>query len=398
METKLSSVRQGTLRSLNLAVVLHEVLTSSTPVSRAHIAQSTGMTRSTVGRLVDELVAAGLVAELEVVTDGRRGRPATPLVAPQGTVAALGLEVNVGLICARVIDLSGQVLAQRIVTGDYRQSEPAAVLRELALLARSCLDEAGTSVQIVGAALAVPGLVDGDSGVILRAPNLGWQDVETAGAFAATQLLPPAMAVRVANEADCSAVVVAHEAPGRPSTLRDFLYISGEIGIGSALVWGGEVRLGRHGWAGEIGHMCIDPNGPRCGCGARGCLEVYAGQLAMCDACSVNGLPALQSLLDQGDVRAREVIAEAGRALGIALANALNLLDVSTVVLGGHLGQLQEQLCLHAMAELDERLLSSPFGRPDLMPTELDAASAATGAAFGVLARVIEDPCASILS
>ena len=125
-----------------------------------------------------------------------------------------------------------------------------------------------TVSRLVGAGLALPGIVSADSGRLLLAPNLGWADVD------ARALLGPAavggLTLRVGNEADLAARTIASPAPGRPGHLADFLYVSGEIGIGGAAVVDGRVMGGRHGWAGEIGHVCVDPTGPTCGCGSTG--------------------------------------------------------------------------------------------------------------------------------
>lgn len=378
------------LRSVNLKLVLRAVLEASEPVSRAQIALATGMTRSTVSRLVDELVVGGLLEELDLIVDGRRGRPATPLRAARGTFVALGVEINVDHVCARLVDLAGTVIAERLAEADYRRSIPDDVLPTARRLVAECLADAPEDSRLVGVSLAVPGLVDAGAGVVLRAPNLGWSNVDVSGFLAG--LVSDDVRLRLANEADCSAVVVAFESPGRPSALRDFLFISGEVGIGSALVWRGELLLGRHGWAGEIGHTCVDPTGPVCGCGARGCLEAFAGRAALCEAAGVGTLAELQARLASGDRRARRVMDDAATALGVALANALNMLDVSTVVFGGHLGRLEGELHDGLVRELATRVLSAPFGHPELIALSLDSASAATGAAFGALAPVIADP------
>src|SRR6478736_6528385 len=268
----MANLSQASLRHANLALVARTVLAADSPPSRADVAVVTSLTRSTVSRLVDELVAGGILDEVESVVGGpgRPGRPATPLRASRARVAALGLQVG-----ARLVDLSGAVLAERLVTDDLAGSRPGPVLRRLRTLATRVLDATPDGCRVVGAGLALPGIVDVAAGRLLSAPNLGWEDVTPAPGLAAAL---GDLVLRVGNEADLSAHAYAHPAPGRDREPRDFVYLSGEVGIGGAVVVDGEVMTGRHGWAGEIGHVCVEPDGPPCRCGSTGCLEQYAGR------------------------------------------------------------------------------------------------------------------------
>lgn len=385
-----SAVRQSSLRALNLATVVQTVYASREPCSRADVATATGLTRSTVSRLVDELIARGLVLELDRVFDGQRGRPAVPLVPQPGTWVGLGLEVNVTHAAARLVDLAGTVLGEVNVERDFKGSDPREVLPDIARLGANLLADAPAGAHLVGVQVALPGLVDVAHGLLLRAPNLGWRDVQPAPLVRG--VLGADLDVGTGNEADFAAVTMAWEAPGRPADRADFLYVSGEVGVGSALVTGGNVMTGRHGWAGEIGHVCVDPAGPVCGCGARGCLEVYVGQDSMCHAAGVATAGELLARLASGDAVAHRVVADAARRLGVVLAGALNLLDVSDVVLGGHLGRLADYLVEGVTDELTTRVVAAPFASPVVTSVTDDTQKAALGSAYLALADVIRDP------
>jgi len=386
-----SGARQSTLRATNLALVLRTVCAAATPPSRADVAAATGMTRATASRLVDELVAGGLLDEGERTTATRRGRPGTPLV-PGGHRAALGLQVDAGLLAARVLDLRGRVVAERVEDGDYVGSDPAATLDRLGELAAGVLAGLPGGVRLAGAGLALPGIVDVEAGVLLRAPNLGWSDERPADRLAAHL---PGLVLRLGNEADLAARTVAEAAPGRPGPHRDFLYLSGQIGIGGAAVLAGRVMTGSAGWAGEVGHVCADPEGPACRCGSTGCLERYAGRHALLDAA---GLPhdatpeELPRRVADGDPAALGAMAAAGRALAVALAGVLNVLDLPTVVLGGHLGELAGLLQPGLEDELGRRVLSARWRRPAVAAIQGPTAAGATGAALSALAEVLADP------
>lgn len=385
------AARQSSLRSLNLATVIQRVYGSPAPLSRADVAADTGLTRSTVSRLVDDLVTGGLVQESDPQTDGQRGRPAVPLAPAADTWFALGLEINVGRLAARAVDLTGKTLSEQILEVDLRGSDPETVLGRLGELARGVLDSVEGASAFAGVQVALPGLVDLDAGVLLRAPNLGWWEVAPRPRLAAALDMDPTL-IGVGNEADFAAWTIAWDAPGRPSENGEFLYVSGEVGIGSALVTSGKAMVGGHGWAGEIGHVCVDRHGPACACGARGCLEAYVGQAALSSAAGTQDTGELLERLAAGDVRASRAVAEAAETLGVVLAGALNLLDVSRIVLGGHLGRLAPHLIPGIEVELERRVVGAPFEALSVTSVPDDRDMPSLGAAYVALQRVLESP------
>ena len=383
---------QGTLRDTNLRLVLRTVLGCHEPVSRAGVAIMTGLTRSTVSRLVDDLVAAGLLDELEPSRPAARGRPATPLV-PGGRPAALGLQVNASYLAARVVDLRGRVVAGELVRADLGGSDPGATLARLGALASAVRRRVAGQVRLVGCGLALPGLVDVHTGRVHAAPNLGWSEVRVRPLLGRRAV--GGLGVRVGNEADLAARTVAETAPGRAGRYADFLYVSGEVGIGGAAVLGGKVFTGGHGWAGEIGHVTVDPRGPDCRCGSTGCLEQYAGRRAMLRAARLPDDATTADLLDRasaGNAAARRALDAAGRALGIALAGSVNVLDISTVVLGGDLAELAGPLLPTLREQLATRVLSARWRPPVVAVAPDDDAPGATGAAYAVLDGLLDDP------
>jgi len=387
-----AGARQSTLRTANLGLALRTVCAAGDPISRADVAAATGMSRATASRLVDELVTGGLLDEVERTPSARRGRPSTPL-AGGSTVAALGLQVDAGLIAARVVDLRGRVAAERVVAGDFVASDPAAVLDRLAALATELLGALPAQVRLVGAGLALPGIVDIGDGVLLRAPNLGWSDLRPSDLLDGS--LPAGLLPVLGNEADLAARTVAETAPGRSGPHRDFLYLSGQIGIGGAAVLGGQVMTGSSGWAGEMGHVCVDPDGPACRCGSTGCLEQYAGRRALLAAAGlpVDAAPGeLASRYRSGDEAARRALGTASWALGVALAGVVNVLDIPTVVLGGHLAELTDLLRPELEDHLGRRVLSARWRRPTVEAADDSPAPGATGAALRALGDVLQDP------
>ena len=389
--TPTPAARQSTLRSSNLALVLRTVCAEG-PLSRADVAVRTGTTRATAARLVDELVAGRLLDEGERPAPPRRGRPATPLL-PGARVGALGLQVDAGLLAARVLDLRGRVVAERVEEDDLVGSDPVDTLARLGVLAAGLLAGMPAGLRPVGAGLALPGLVDVAAGALLRAPNLGWSDVPAADLLAAH--LPTELRPVLGNEADLAARTVAETAPGRPGPLRDFLYLSGQIGIGGAAVLGGRVVTGSAGWAGEVGHVCVDPAGPACRCGSTGCLEQYAGRHALLTAAGLPlDTPPVDVVARAGDPDVRRALDAAADALGIALAGVVNVLDLPAVVLGGHLAALADLLRPRLEELLGRRVLSARWRRPVVEAVPGLPAAGATGAALRALGDVLADPVA----
>ena len=421
--------RQRDLRRSNLAVVLAAVAASAPPPSRAALAEATGLTRTTVSALVELLLAAGLVEEVGPGPRLRAGRPATGLRVSGSRVAALGAEVGVDYLAAAVVDLTGAVRGRTVVPGDNRGLPPDEVLARSAALAGALLVAAeGDGLRVVGAAWAVPGLVDAGRGRVLLAPNLGWSDVDAAAVLAGSPALAGAgvLGVRVDNEATLAALAEpgvtdprwsgdgAGDNAGAGGSL---LRVSGEIGVGAGLVLDGRLARGRHGWSGELGHVCVDPSGPRCRCGASGCLEVYAGQEAVLATAgrggalpattlgegaapgahgSPVGLGALVGPARRGDPAVLAALARAGWALGVAVSAAVNLLDVDAVVLGGVYAPLAGWVLPTMTAELDVRVLRARLSPVPVRVSTLGPDAAVLGAAASVLAAVVEDPGALV--
>ncbi|MEH0822295.1 MULTISPECIES: ROK family protein [unclassified Micromonospora] len=394
------AVRQGSLRELNLAVVLGRIAAADQPPSRAGIADQTGLTRATVSAVVDDLITGRLVAEADPTPRGGAGRPARGLRLATDGPAGLGLEINVDYLAACVVDLAGTVRHHEVRRADLRPVTPADALARLAELAgRARAAAARQGLTLAGATLAVPGLVDAH-GLVRLAPNLGWRDVDVPGLLAAHPPLAGPVdevpALVVDNEANLAALGELHAGPATAS----FLHVSGEIGIGAGIVLDGALFRGARGWSGELGHVPVDPDGPRCRCGARGCLETYAGQEAVLGAAGLSGadLPAdtaarrLADLATEGDPATLDALRAAGTALGVAVAGVVNLLDLDTVVLGGGYATLAPWLRPPVEAELTDRVLTAAWSPVTVRAAALGPASAAVGGAGSVVRRIIARP------
>ena len=393
---------QRSVRSHNLALALGEVAAAKAPVSRADIASATGMTRATASSLVETLLAGGMLTELAPRSRPRGGRPATGLALSADGPAALGLEVNVDYVAACVLRLTGDVQHRETVERDEADGDPAASAAALGrLAARAVAVAEADGLRVVGAGLAVPGLVDAD-GYLRLAPNLHWSDVDVRALLQRQPSLAD-LPLTVDNEANLAALAELSSSPQGGS----FLHVSGEIGIGAGVVVDGALYRGRHGWSGELGHVSIDPSGPECSCGSRGCLEQYAGQEAILRAArlqpargtSAGGDGALARLVDeaaQGNATVLDALARASVALGVAVSTALNLLDLDHVVLGGIYAPLFPWVAPEVERQIHRRVLASRWDPPGVRRSTLGAEAAVVGAARSVLQQILGDPGAHL--
>jgi predicted NBD/HSP70 family sugar kinase len=395
--------RQEALRQHNLALVL-QCIAADEPVSRAGISAVTGLTKTTVSSLVDDLVGAGLVTELGPEASGKIGRPGSALVLNRTGFVGIGLEINVDYIAVCVANLVGEVHYLRTRPRDNRGQSPAKVLGRALRMTRTAMASARAArLTVAGLAVAVPGLVETDRGLLRLAPNLGWVDVPVA-AILTDRFATPDLPVVVDNEANLAALGELWF--GGHDDLVDFVHVSGEIGVGGGIVIGGELFRGVRGFAGEVGHVTVQPDGPRCRCGARGCLEQIAGQEAILRAAGLTGAVGTSIGQPGGSVaellaRARDgepgtlrAVESAGRALGMALSATVNLVDPSTVVLGGLYASLEPWLSEPLLAQLRERAIAHPWSPVQVLASRLGPDAAVRGAAGAVVKRVLSDPAA----
>ncbi|MFF3957847.1 ROK family protein [Streptomyces sp. NPDC001890] len=394
---------KDTVRRSNLSLVLRAVRDEAEGgATRAGVAARVGLTRAAVSSLVEQLLATGFLTESGKTFSGQAGRPGTALKVARTGPAGLGVEVNIDYVSVCVVDLAGTGRVRLTEHLDNRGAPPGEVLARAAGIAARTLESAREQeLRPVGVALALPGLVSG--GTVRQAPNLGWNRVPAEDLFAAAlaRARPGHEAPAVASENEANLAALAELWFGGLDELRSFLYLTGEIGVGGALVVNGELLRGAHGFAGEIGHVVVDAEGPECRCGSRGCLEQYAGQAALLRAAGIAesgsgaGVAELERRARAGDERAVAAVAEAGRMLGRVLSGAVNLLDPDAVVLGGIYRNLMPWLSPPADQELTGRVVSGLWspGSGRLRASSV-AGDAARGAAALVLTKVLADPLA----
>ncbi|MGX5717677.1 ROK family protein [Arthrobacter sp. MAHUQ-56] len=384
----------GDVRRSNLALVLGAVaeFPPGTCPSRAQVAGATGLTKASVSSLVLDLLDAGIIREVGLNPQGR-GRPGVGLELNPGR-AVMGMEVNVDYISAAAVDLAGNVVIREVRERDNRNSAVGPVLAALAVLAARVRSAAGEQgVEVLGGGLAVPGLVEPATGRVLTAPNLGWVDAD----LDLDALLPETpLGVALFNEANAAALA---ELRHRPDGASNFLFVSGEVGVGGGIVIGSELFTGPEGHAGEVGHIVVDPGGGRCSCGGTGCLETVAGQDAIFSAAGLApegasrtaSMSALLQALEAGETKALSAVTRAGRALGIGLASTARVVNIHSVVLGGHFAVLEPWLRQPLLESL-QKYAPGKYTPEQVTVSAVGESGALLGAAGSVIRSLVEAP------
>ena len=395
---------QTTIRRANLALVLRYI-NDRGPCPRSAIATGTGLNKATLTSLVSELQDRGLVAEHGPQNQGSRGRPSRPLTLDGSRIGALGFEINVDYIATYVIDLAGRVLLDRRIGFDAMGSAPEQSIDRLISMIESAngeLERRGMTA--AGICIAVPGLIDSASGTVVRAPNLGWRQVPLKSMLSAADL-PANVPITIGNDANLSAM--AEYASGVAAGTPDLVYLTGEVGVGGGIVVGGMPLEGADGFAGEVGHMYVDPHGERCGCGRIGCWETKVGLAALVRmATPEHGYGTLEPIgrdpeerlaeIERrragGDQRVDEAIDEVSRWLGRGAATLVSLFNPRVIVLGGYFARFAHLIIPTAQAELERLSLPDVAQRCRFLASNFGFGAAVRGAAEVVAHQVICDP------
>ena len=399
----LRRINQEDLRNHNLSVTLDTLLRAQKPMSRADLAKETGLTKATLSLLASMLIESGVVQEGEPVVSTTYGRPSTPLEIHGGSIAGVGLQINTDGYGCLALDLNGDTLGQEWVSEDMTGTDPYEIFAKLDAMTfplESRLKRRGCKV--VGAGLALPGIVTDDMWLLV-ARNLGWENVNLTR-FNVVRRLD----VVAGNEAKMAAIAqIPGYATERASFLNvvdrtdSFIYLSTDIGIGGAVVRDGEVVMGSHGFAGEIGHLSVAMDGPLCSCGRHGCLEAFAGRRALVEAAGIaedgdaTSSEAIDMFLQRwraGDSDVAKVVDQAADALVSAIASAVNLVDVDTVLLGGLWTHFGDELATVLEGRLRSEILGYPNVKIRVFVPPVALHPSLYGAAEMGLRRFIENP------
>jgi predicted NBD/HSP70 family sugar kinase len=386
---------QRTVRRHNLGLVLANIARGGRR-SRARVSSETGLNPSTVSSLVTDLIERGLIVEVGVEQDGSIGRPGRSLeLNPEGG-AALGVEIADDGVGVLALDLIGTVRYRAFISQENRDRAPADVVAQAANLAAEALKSFRKTGIATICTVALPGLV-GPGGVLLRAPNIGWNNVPILDTW---QSMLPDVPLVIDNEARLASY--AEMTMGIAQNIQSFAYVSGGIGLGSGLVLDRRIYRGAHGFAGEFGHTIIDQSVPQRSWGAQGSLQTLAGELALLELAGLSSDERaarsdpdwtgreIARRAEAGDAKALAALESVGRALGVGISNLYNLLDMEAIVLGGYFTQVAHWLRGPIEAELHARVNAEHWAELSVRFSDMGREAAVRGAAAWSLDAILE--------
>jgi glucokinase len=282
--------------------------------------------------------------------------------------AVIGIDLGGTNIKAGAVDMEGRVLTRhRRPTG--ADAGPKAVAEHICKAARNCID-ALEDCRIAGVGVGSPGTIDLHEGVVLFSPNMpGWEDIPLRAWIEEDLDMPCVL------ENDANSAALGEQWVGAGRGADSLVMFTLGTGIGGGVVLDGRVWHGTGGFAGEIGHMCIDPEGPECGCGSRGCIEAHASATGMVRRMQQEIDAGRDTLLAEqsggftakdiyeaalkGDEAAQENFADTGRFLGVAISNMLHILNPAVVVLSGGVTAAGDMLLKPIRAEVRDRTMDA---------------------------------------
>jgi len=396
---------QSLVREINLSTVLR-YLQESAPLSRARLADLTGLNKTTVSSLVDELRDRGLVHEIGQATSGG-GRPATLLDLNPQAGHIIGVELGVDFISVILTDFLGRVLwrQRQDITADQSQETTIGAGLCLVDAARAASQPAGA--RLLGLGLTLPGMVDVENGVLLFSPNLQWRDVELGRIFSTHT------GVRVFVDNDATAAALGEHLFGVARQAQNFIFLVAGVGLGGGLFLNGDLYRGMGGIAGEIGHTSITLDRSRpCRCGNRGCWETFGNQYSliervrallevgrgglipqlMAEQRTGVSLALVAQAADRGDSVALESLSETGTVIGMGVANLINTFNPEMVVIGGAMSVAGAHLLPAIQKAVGERALAEMRRQVQIVPSAFGPDASVMGAVALVVKAILARP------
>ena len=377
---KAQAARLNTIRDINRQIVLNYVRERE-PISRAEIARETELQRSTISAIVEDLTREGLVEEVGIgeSTGGRR-----PTLLKLRAVGPIAVGVSLTPTCTTIAtsDLAGRVLDQRefLTDPDHTLNQVIEVVREL---------NARYQGSIEGVGVSLPGLVDPSTGTALYIPYFPWRDLPVS------EVISKAVGLPVVIDNDANAVALAELWFGRPevNNARDFILVLVAEGVGTGIIFDGQVYRGQRGAAGEFGHMVIGAHAPvPCSCGSDDCWEAFSSERAAIaryrKLAQVSNPISFKEVVDRalgGEEPARVALVETARYLGVGISNLIIGFSPEAVVVGGEIARAWE-LIESALTEAIEHSVRRGLPSARILPSTLGNSPTLRGALSLVLA------------
>lgn len=368
---------QQVVKKNNKALVL-QLIIANEPISRADIAQVSGLHKATVSSLVNELLEEVLIYE-SGPGESSGGRRPVNLHFNNVAGYAIGIDIGVNHVLCVLTDMSGNIIIE--LNEKVNRTPFPAIMSKIQNMIQTLMDQMPASLYgVVGIGVGVPGIVN-KSGTILLAPNLGWTNIGLKHELEALYNVP----VLVENEANAGAF--GEQQFGVGQNYQNIIYVSAGIGIGVGIILNKELYQGKNGFSGEVGHMIIELNGKPCSCGSRGCWEAYASENALLDSANTDSLEALIEKAREWDETAISHFEEIGQYLGYGINNIINTFNPDQVILGNRLAMAKEWIEQPILNTIENNTLA--YHQNDLQFNFSELGKYST--ALGVSAFVVEN-------
>lgn len=380
------------LKQLNQSMILDLIRTNNS-ISKAELSELTGLSPTAIGVIVSGLLEEGYIHETGI-GESKGGRRPILLELKPNSYFSLGFDLDTDYIHAILIDLLGNIVYERFLDMpkdlDAQNVIPALENEIEHVLQSEKLD----SEKLLGIGISVPGLVDIKTRKVILAPNLGWNDVDIREHMKRFG----DMKIYIENEAMASAI--CENWLGKCQGVDNFVCINIKSGIGAGIFTNGKLYRGTGGTAGEVGHIVVSENGPKCGCGNYGCLETLASTHSIVENARklvrqgvVSKLNEIENVDDitidmivnaakGGDEVARSILLESARYLGIAVSNLVNTLNPSAIVLGKDFVKYAEIVLEQVKKVVEGKALKMPTSMIDITYSSIGAKVSALGAAI----------------
>jgi len=395
----LRAARPEDVRRGNLSTLLTHVHVNG-PTSRSRLTAALSLNRSTIGALTSELVGAGLVREVSGGRPDRSstggadagGRPSYIVMPETDRVQALAIDVGVTHLTVARVGLGGVVLSRRDIPYRRGPRRVRDVARSIGQVAGELLREMGAASTCAGAGAAVPGIVRVPDGLVRQVPNMGWVDVPLAELLSVELGMP----VAIGNDADLG--VLAEHVRGAAVDVDDVIYLAGHSGIGAGVFTSGRPLVGHNGYAGEVGHVVVNPDGIECHCGSRGCWETESGEERFFELAGRppgGGLACVREIVAaaaSGDTVAARALTHVATWLGVGVASVVNVFNPEAVIVGGALGEIYAAAAPTVLAALDAAALHPPREQLRLLQPAFGIDSSLLGAAELAFTPLLADP------
>lgn len=368
-----------TARRINRDIVL-ELIRANQPVSRADLSRHSGLQRSTVSQIVEQLIGEKWVCEGAMASPPRGRRPT--MLELNENLVALAVDIHPKLATVAVVDLNGRLLSRSQVP---LTTDPAASVQLLSdCMERMRQAQQGKSIEGIG--ISLPGRVDDTTQRLIFAPNLNWPD------FDLKRIIEKKMGVPVKMENAATACLLAELTFGRMDGIRDIVLVTISEGVGAGVFANGHLISGHRGMAGEFGHMQLDPAGPRCACGQKGCWETYASCRAAIryykELQPAGGRFTFHELLnmaEEGDLLAAQALAKQAQAIGRGLRTIIVSLAPCVILIAGDVTSAWHRFGPIIEKEASEMTLGGLI--PRILPTHEGEIARLRGAAALVFER-----------